>query len=209
MSPVLNLTLSFVPASIGPCRYSLNPLPSFNRPYKPRPGLTLISSARFCFSLRAKATDISSLNPSRPSISNVLLSSMSNPFQTPSTTLTHSVGCLPLFSIAHFAFQAVLGNLSSPIPHMRSCHVSFLSCLPDFRGRIPSSAVTAALLVRLTRGVDEKPLLTAKGGTKNETHHHPLATFVDLLSSTFRKNVAHGWTAHTLHVFRGRGNTNT
>ncbi|CAN0387493.1 unnamed protein product, partial [Ectocarpus fasciculatus] len=46
-------------------------------------------------------------------------------------------------------FQAILGNLSSPIPHMRYCHVSFLSSLPDFRGRIPSSALTAAFLVRL------------------------------------------------------------
>jgi len=41
--------LSFVPASIGPCRYSLNIIPSSSRPYKPRSGLTLIFRPDFVF----------------------------------------------------------------------------------------------------------------------------------------------------------------
>ncbi|CAN0082400.1 unnamed protein product [Ectocarpus sp. 4 AP-2014] len=151
MSPVLNLTFSFVPASIGPCRYSLNPIPLFNIPGTSRPSFILGSQVVFCSSsLSAKATDVL-LNPSRPSVSSVSPSSVSNSLHTSFTTLIHSVGCLPILLFAHFASHPILGNFFSPIPYMRYFHFSFLASLPDCRDWIPSSALSSSLTMMALR----------------------------------------------------------
>lgn len=86
------------------------------------------------------------LKPSRPAISKVSTSATSNSFHASSTTLAYSLGCRSLLLCAYFASK--LFSATSSLPY-RAYGTAVLASLPDRRGWIPSSALTAALLLRL------------------------------------------------------------